>query len=126
MYLLFKSQKTYHKGAFENMYELHLSIQMFLGNDQTYIGRLEEVHLVQDIVKLGLDCKSFLNGRVNQALCHCKKDLRCISESLLCALKVLILLQSYVFYLCVSFALEENLPYNVFTHNHDGSIFHNE
>ncbi|XP_039134068.1 uncharacterized protein LOC120271455 isoform X1 [Dioscorea cayenensis subsp. rotundata] len=71
-----------------NRPELHSFLEL-LSAAEGLCAELEEVHLVQDIVKLGLDCKSFLNGRVNQALCHCKKDLRCISESLLCALKVM-------------------------------------
>ncbi|KAJ0966679.1 hypothetical protein J5N97_023596 [Dioscorea zingiberensis] len=71
-----------------NRPELNSFLQL-LSIAECFCAEIEEVRLVQDIVKLALDCKSFLSETVNQAFSDSKKDLRCVSGNLLCAFKVM-------------------------------------
>ena len=70
---------------------MHLS--HYEGNDciNYAFRRVQEVAFARDIVKLALECKSYLTEIVNHALDHHDKDLSFVSESLQRALKVIVL-----------------------------------
>ena len=82
---------------------MHLS--HYEGNDciNYAFRRVQEVALVRDIVKLALECKSYLTEIVNHALDHHDKDLSFVSESLHRALKVI---QRNCFPICTKWPIE--------------------